>query len=48
MAIAISKDASPQQVYAVISNLVDAYEQAGIDSISVKGLKEWLNQKKTK
>lgn len=48
MAIAIHKDASPQQVYAVISNLVDAYEQAGIESISVKGLKEWLKEKKTK
>jgi len=48
MAIAISKDASPQQVYAVIGNLVDAHEQAGIETISVKELKAWLNQKKTK
>jgi len=48
MAIAIHKDASPQQVYKVISNLIDVYEEAGIESISVKGLKEWLQQKKTK
>jgi|DEB0MinimDraft_6_1074348.scaffolds.fasta_scaffold70484_3 hypothetical protein len=48
MAIAIPKDASPQQVYTVLGHLVDVHEQAGIETISVKGLKEWLNQKKTK
>ena len=48
MAIAIPKDASPQQVYTVLGHLVAEAEQAGIETISVKELKAWLNQKKTK
>ena len=48
MSIAISKDASPHLAYAVISNMVKCHEEAGIDTISVKALKEWLDKKKDK
>lgn len=42
-----AKDASPQQVYAVLQNLVREYERAGIETINVKDLSAWLATKKT-
>lgn len=41
-----AKDASPQQVYAVLHNLVAEYERAGVEAINVEDLKKWLATKK--